>query len=51
MDLGLEEVSRDDLAPVTIEEGQGSAEGGCWDTPENGLSNNTSPSGLGIADG
>jgi hypothetical protein len=49
--LSLEEVGRDNLAPVTVEEGQCSAEGGCGDTPEDGLCDDTSPAGLSLVDG
>ena len=49
--LGLEEVGRDDLAAVTIEEGKSGAECGGGDTPEDGLSDNSPPTGLGLVDG
>ena len=41
--LSLNEVCRDNLAPVPIEESQSRAEGGCRDTPKNGLSDDTPP--------
>ena len=44
--LCLKEVRRHNLAPVTIEESQSRAEGGCRDTPKNGLSNDTPPARL-----
>lgn len=49
--LSLKKVSGDDFAPVTVEECQGSAEGRRRNTPENSLSNDTPPSGLGALDG
>ena len=44
--LSLEEVSGDNFAPVTVEEGKGSRESGSGDTPEDGLSDHTSPARL-----
>ena len=49
--LGLKDVGGDDLAPVTVQEGESSRESGSWDAPENGLSDDTSPAGLCLADG
>ena len=49
--LRLQEVGRDNFTAVAVEEREGSAERGRRDTPEDGLSNNTSPAGLSIADG
>lgn len=46
--LSLEKVSGDDLAAVTIKECKGRAEGRCGNTPEDSLSNHTSPTGLGL---
>lgn len=49
--LGLEEVGREVLGAVAVEEGQSGAEGGGGDTPESTLGNNVSPAGLGVVDG
>ena len=46
--MSLEEVSGDNLAPVTIEEGKSSGESGGGDTPENSLSNDSPPAGLSL---
>ena len=46
--LCLEEVCGHDLAAVAIEEGESGAEGGCRDTPKNGLGNDTSPARLSL---
>lgn len=46
--LSLQDVGRDDLAPVAVEEGKGRAE--CWrgDTPDGGLSDDTPPARLSL---
>lgn len=44
--LRLEEVGRDNFTAVAIEEGEGSAEGRCGDTPEDSLGDDTTPSWL-----
>lgn len=49
--LSLDEAGRDNLAPVTVEEGEGSGEGGGGDTPEHSLGNNTPPARLRFVDG
>lgn len=49
--LGLEDVGRNDLAPVTVQERKGRRESGSGDTPENGLSDDTPPAGLSLVDG
>ena len=49
--LSLEEVSRDDLGAVAVQEGEGSAESGSGHTPKNGLGDNSSPAGLSLVDG
>jgi hypothetical protein len=49
--LGLEEVGRDDLAAVPIEEGERSAEGRGRDTPENSLGDDATPARLRLVDG
>jgi hypothetical protein len=49
--LSLEEVGRDDLAAVAIEEGESGAESGGRNTPEDGLSDNSPPTGLGLVNG
>ena len=46
--MSLEEVSGDNLAPVTIEEGKSSGESGGGDTPENSLGNVSPPAGLSL---
>lgn len=46
--LSLDEVGRDDFAPVTIEECQGGAERGGGDTPEDSLSDDAPPTGLSL---
>ena len=46
--MSLEEVSGDNLAPVTIEEGKGSGESGGGDTPETSLGNDSPPAGLSL---
>lgn len=49
--LALEKVGGDDLTPVSVEECKSSAEGRCRNTPKDGLSNHTSPSGLCFVNG
>ena len=49
--MSLEEVSGDNLAPVTIEEGKSSGESGGGDTPEDGLGDDATPAGLCLVDG
>lgn len=49
--LGLEDVGRNDLGPVAVEEGESSGEGGRGDTPEDGLSDDTPPAGLSLVHG
>lgn len=49
--LRLEDVGRDDLAAVTVEECKGGGEGRRGDTPENGLCNDAAPTGLSLVDG
>lgn len=49
--LSLEDVSRDDLAPVTVQKGESGRESRGWNTPENGLSDDTPPAGLCFEDG
>ena len=48
--LTLEKVGGHDLATVAIEEGEGSAESGSRNTPEDGLCDDTPPAGLGGVD-
>ena len=48
--LSLQEVGRDDLTPIAIEEGQGGAESGGGDTPEDSLSDDSSPARLSLVD-
>lgn len=48
--LTLEEVGRDNLAPVAIEEGQGRAERGSGNAPEDSLGNDAPPTGLCLVD-
>jgi hypothetical protein len=49
--LSLQKVRRHDLAPVAIKEGKSCAKCRGWDTPENSLSNDTSPARLGLVNG
>lgn len=49
--LSLEDVGRDDLAPVAVQEGKSRREGRSGDTPENGLGNDTPPTGLSFVNG
>ena len=49
--MSLEEVSGDNLAPITIEEGKSSGESGGGDTPEDGLGDDATPAGLRLVDG
>jgi len=49
--LSLDNVGRDDLAPVPVQEGESSRESRSGDAPENGLSDDTPPAGLCLADG
>ena len=49
--LCLEKVGRNNLAAVSIEEGESSAERGSRNAPENGLGDDTSPAGLGLVGG
>lgn len=49
--LGLEDVGRNDLGPVAVEEGKSGGEGGRGDTPEDGLSDHTPPAGLSLVNG
>lgn len=49
--LALDDIGRKDLAPIAIKECQSRAESGCWDTPENSLSNDTSPARLCVVNG
>jgi len=49
--LSLEDIGRNDLAPVTVQECEGSRKGRSGDTPENGLSDDTPPAGLSLVDG
>jgi hypothetical protein len=49
--LSLKDVSGDDLAPVTVQEGQSCREGRGGDTPEDGLSDDTPPARLCFVDG
>jgi hypothetical protein len=48
--LSLQQVSGYYLTPVSVEEGQSSAESGRWDTPEDSLSDYASPARLGGVD-
>jgi hypothetical protein len=50
MYLGLDEVGRNNLAPVAVEEGKSGAEGRGRDAPEDGLRDDTSPTRLGFVD-
>ena len=47
--LSLDEVGGEGLGSVTVEEGEGGGEGRDGDTPEGGLSNDSSPSWLGTS--
>ena len=49
--LSLEDIGGNDLAPVTVQEGKGCREGRGGNTPENGLSDDTPPTGLSLVDG
>ena len=49
--LSLDNISWDNFAPVAVEEGQSSAEGWSWNTPENSLGNDASPARLCVVDG
>ena len=49
--LSLEDVGRNDLTPVTVQEGKGRREGRSGDAPENGLSDDTPPARLSPANG
>ena len=49
--LSLEDISGDNLAPVTVQESKSRREGWGGDTPENGLSDDTPPAGLSFLDG
>lgn len=49
--LSLDEVGGEGLGSVTVKEGQGGGERWDGDTPEGRLSDNSSPSGLGLGDG
>ena len=48
--LSLNEISRDDLTPVAIEEGKSGAKGRRRYSPQNSLSNDTSPARLCLVD-
>lgn len=48
--LSLQEVGRDDLTTVAVEEGKSSAEGRSRDSPEDGLGDNATPAWLGGVD-
>jgi hypothetical protein len=48
--LTLDEVGRNNLAAISIEERQSGAEGGCGDTPKDSLGNHTSPARLRLVD-
>lgn len=49
--LRLDEVGRDDLAAVAVEEGEGSGESGERNTPDDALSNDTPPTRLSLVEG
>jgi len=49
--LSLEDIGRNDLAPVTVQEGEGGRKCRSGDTPENGLSDDAPPAGLSLVDG
>ena len=49
--LSLEDVGGNDLAPVTVQEGKSCRECRSWNTPENGLSDDTPPTGLSLVNG
>ena len=49
--LSLEDISGDDLAPVTVQEGKSCRESRGGNTPENGLSDDAPPAGLSLVDG
>jgi hypothetical protein len=49
--LSLEDIGRNDLAPITIQEGKGRREGRSGDTPEDGLSDDAPPARLSFVDG
>ena len=48
--LSLEDIGRDDLAPITVQESKSCREGGSGDTPEDGLSDDAPPAGLSFVD-
>ena len=48
--LSLEDVGRDDLTPVTVQEGEGRRESRSRNTPENSLSDDTPPARVCQAD-
>jgi len=49
--LSLEDIGRNDLAPVTVQEGESCREGRGGNTPENCLSDDAPPTGLSLVDG
>jgi len=49
--LSLEDIGRNDLAPVTVQEGKSCREGRGGNTPENGLSDDAPPTWLSLVDG
>src|SRR5450432_3114351 len=49
--LRLDHVGREHVTAITVEERQGSGEGWDWDTPESGLSTDTSPTRLRLVNG
>ena len=49
--LGLEDIGRDNLAPVTVQESKSRREGRSRNTPENGLGDDTPPAGLSPVNG
>ena len=49
--LSLEDIGGNNLAPVTVQEGKSCREGRGGNTPENGLSDDTPPTGLSLVDG
>jgi hypothetical protein len=48
--LSLEDVGRNDFAPVTVQEGESRREGGSGNTPEDSLGDYTPPAGLCLVD-
>lgn len=48
--LRLNKIGRDDLAPVTVEECQSSAEGRQRNTPDDALGDDSPPAGLRLVD-